>query len=411
MPRRGQGYRRGGGGLRVLFLASDDWYFWTHRRPLAWAVRERGAEVLVMTISGDKSVALEREGFPIIPWRVARGNLNPWGEVSAFLQVVRAYRRVRPDLVHHVGLKPVVYGGLAARHWGPIPSINAISGLGHLFTSTSLKMRLLRRLVLRLLRNALRVESARTIFENPDNLNLLVNAGVISAKSATVVRSVGVNLREFSPRPELEGPSMVVLPSRMLWEKGIGDFVKAAQRLRARGVLGRFVLVGSPDAANPTSIPETQLSAWSASGFVEWWGQRSDMPSVFAQSQVVCFPSYYGEGVPRVLIEAAASGRAIVTTDSTGCREVVRHGENGLLVPPRDPRALAEAIATLLKDPALRARMGARGREIAVQEFSEERVVQETMSVYRDLLGARWPAATLESERPGCQPRLSSWRI
>ena len=216
-----------------------------------------------------------------------------------------------------------------------------------------------------------------------------------------MIRGVGVNLREFSPRPESGGLPIVLLPSRMLWEKGIGDFVKAAEKLRAQGISARFVLVGSPDPANPTSIPETQLSAWRESGVVEWWRQRDDMSSVYAQSQVVCLPSYR-EGIPRVLIEAAASGRAIVTTDSPGCREVVRQGENGLLVPPRSPQALADALAVLLADAGLRAQMGARGREIAAREFSEERVVQETMSVYRDLLGVRWPRVALESRRSEC---------
>jgi len=384
--------------LRILFLASDAWYFWAHRLPIARAVGKHGAEVLVMTVPGDKSIAIEREGFHIIPWRVSRGSLNPLREAWGFLQVVGAYRRSRADLVHHVGLKPIVYGGLAARLCGRIPSINAFSGLGHLFASTSLKMRLLRRLVLILLHHALRIESARSIFENPDDHSLFVRAGVVAPGRAVVIRGAGVNLQEFSPHPEPDGPPVVLLPSRMLWEKGIGDFVKAAEKLRARSVSGRFVLVGSPDAANPTSIPETQLSIWRDSGVVEWWGQRDDMPSVFAQSHVVCLPSYR-EGIPRVLIEAAASGRAIVTTDSPGCREVVRHGENGLLVPPRNPEALADAIATLLGNASLRAQMGARGREIAVQEFSEERVVGETLSVYRDLLGVRWPREVSESER------------
>lgn len=387
--------------MRILILASDAWYFWAHRLPIARALRESGAEVLVMTVAGGKSVAVEKEGFHIIPWRVSRGGLNPLRETSGFLQVVGAYRRVRPDLVHHVGLKPIVYGGLAARFCGPIPSINAFSGLGHLFASAGLKMRLLRRLVLVLLRHALSIESARCIFENPDDHSLFVNAKVVPSRRAVVIRGVGVNLREFSPRPESGGIPIVLLPSRMLWEKGIGDFVKAAEKLRAQGISARFVLVGSPDPANPTSIPETQLSAWRESGVVEWWRQRDDMSSVYAQSQVVCLPSYR-EGIPRVLIEAAASGRAIVTTDSPGCREVVRQGENGLLVPPRSPQALADALAVLLADAGLRAQMGARGREIAAREFSEERVVQETMSVYRDLLGGRWPRVALESRRSEC---------
>lgn len=346
-----------------------------------------------MTLPGDKRRTLEKEGFRVIPWDISRGSTNIFYEIRSLIQVIIAYRRVRADLVHHIGLKPVLYGGLASRFCARTPSINVMAGLGHVFASTSLKMRLLRRLVVLMLRGALGCNAARAVFENPDIRDRLVKGRVVPLRRTVVIRGVGVNLREFSPKIEPEGLPIVLLPSRMLWEKGIGDFVESAEALRVQRIPGRFVLVGGPDPANPTSIPEAQLLAWSRSGTVEWWGHRNDMASVFAQSQIVCLPSY-AEGAPTVLIEGAACGRPLVATDVPGCREVVRRGENGLLVPPRNPRALAEAIATLLKDPVLRSRMGARGREIAVQEFSEERVVRETLALYCELLGAKWPSAT-----------------
>ena len=356
-------------------------------------MRDKGAEVLVMTRVDDLGGALKREGFTVIPWHIKRGSLNPFREIYALVQVFAAYRRTRPDLVHHIALKPIVYGGFAALLCRDVPSVNTVAGLGHVFTSESRRMHVLRRVLLNLFRRVLKRKSAITAFQNIENRDFLVEAGVVSEEQAVVIRGSGVNVREFVPRPEPKGIPVVVMASRMLWEKGVGEFVAAAKIMRGQGVSARFVIVGESDAANPASIPEAQLLVWEKSGTVEWWRLRNDMPEVFAQSNLFCYPSYYGEGVPRVLIEAAACGRAIVTADVPGCRDVVHDGYNGLLVPARNAEALAHALDTLLKDPVLRAHMGARGREIAVQDFSEELVIEKTLAVYRELLGPRWPGA------------------
>jgi len=377
--------------MKILFLVTEDWYFWSHRLPVARAVRDMGAEVLVMTRLNHLEEALKREGFCVIPWRISRGSLNPFREIFVLLQVFRAYRRTRPDLVHHVALKPVVYGGLTSRLCEGIASVNAIACLGHVFTSRSHSMRLFRRLLLMLFWMALRGKSSRTIFQNRDDRDTLVEAGVVLPAHTVIIRGSGVNHREFLPRPEPKGVPVVVMACRMLWNKGVAEFVHAARRLREEGISARFVLVGDTDPGNRAAIPAAQLHAWSESGIVEWWGHRINMASLFTQVNLVCLPSYYGEGVPKVLLEAGACARAIVATDAPGCREVVRHGENGLLVPVRDREALTRALATLLRNSALRARMGARGREIVIQEFSEEKVVQETLSVYQELLGSRCP--------------------
>jgi glycosyltransferase involved in cell wall biosynthesis len=377
--------------MKALFLATDTHYFMTHRLPVARALRRRGMEVLVMGPPCGGQAAVEQEGFRFVPWRISRGSINPFREVRSLIAVTQVYRMMRPNVVHHAGLKAVLHGALAAKFCGGIRSVNVITGLGHVFTSPTRSMRLLRRVVVIALRYALSGQDTRTIFHNPESRDVLVACRVSSSKSSVVIRGSGVDITEFWPRPEPTGLPVVLLASRMLWDKGVGDFVKAALQIRGTATAARFVLVGGPDGANPNSIPEAQLSDWTRSGVVEWWGLRSDMPLVFAQANLVCFPSYYGEGVPKVLLEAAASGRAIVTTDVPGCREVVRHGENGFLVPPRNPQSLAEAISTLLGSPALRARMGLRGREIATTEFSEERVVKETIEVYRELVGAEWP--------------------
>lgn len=350
-------------------------------------MRARGAEVVVLTHVNYLEQAIKQEGFQLIPWHISSGSLNPFREFLAFLQVLHVYRHERPDLVHHVTIKSVIYGGLAARLCGNIPSVNAITGLGHVFISQSWGMRLLRRLLLVLFRWVLRRRGSTTIFQNADNCNDLVKAGVVPQERIVLIRGSGVDVKAFSPRPEPNGVPVVILATRMLWEKGVADFVDAASKLREQGVSARFVLVGDPDPGNPACIPRDQLLSWAASGVVEWWGHRNDMPAVLAESNVVCFPSYYGEGVPKVLIEAASCGRAIVTTDVPGCREVVRNGDNGLLVPAKDANALAGALKALILDPGLRAMMGVQGREIAVREFSEERVIRETLAVYRELLG------------------------
>ena len=391
--------------MKLLFLLTEDWAFVSHRLPLARAARDAGAEMFVMTHVTDLRFELEREGFTVIPWNMSRRSLNPFREVGAFLQVIRAYRRVRPDLSYHVALKPVAYGGLAARLCGGTASVNAIAGMGHVFTSSNRRMRLLRQGLLTLLRLALGGENTKTVLQNNENRALLIKEGVVPLSRTTVIRGTGVNVEQFVPRPESVGLPVVMLASRMLWEKGIGEFVQAARLLRTRNINARFVLVGKPDPENPASIPEAQIHDWVKSSLIEWWGHQDDMAKVLTQANIVCLPSY-AEGLPRVLVEAASCGRPIVTCDSPGCRDIVRHGENGLLVPIRNPDGLAGAIQTLLSDRELRTRMGARGREIAVREFDERIVIAQVLSVFKETAGARWPAS--HCELPGIRRIASS---
>jgi glycosyltransferase involved in cell wall biosynthesis len=378
--------------LKFLFLVTEDWYFFSHRLHLAQAARDAGVEVVVMTHFTDLAPTLVREGFRIIPWQLSRRSLNPLRELRTFFQVIKVYRRERPDLLLHVALKPIIYGGCAAMLLGRIPSVNLIAGMGHVFMSPTWRMRLLRLVLLGLLYFALGNENARAVFQNEENRSLLVQKGVVKLHTTAIVRGAGVDVKQFFPRPEPGGPPVILLASRMLWEKGIGEFVEAARKLRKKNVSARFVLVGKPDPENPGSIAETELRAWAESGFVEWWGHQDDMAKIMTQANIVCLPSCYGEGVPRVLIEAAACGRAIVTTNAPGCRDVVRNGKNGFLVPLRDPEALGCALEILVRDPELRSNMGASGREIAVREFSEEAVLAGMITIYQQLLGPMWPA-------------------
>jgi glycosyltransferase involved in cell wall biosynthesis len=265
--------------------------------------------------------------------------------------------------------------------------------MGHVFTSSKQQMRALRRALIPLLRVALRGQNSKTVLQNEENRTLLVSERIVPIAQTAVIRGSGVNVKRFVPTPEPAGPPVILLAARMLWDKGIGDFVEASRLVRSEHPSARFVLVGKPDPESPGSISETQLAAWADSGVVEWWGHQDDMASVFAQANIVCLPSSYGEGIPKVLVEAASCGRAVVATDVPGCRDVVRDGENGFVVPVHNPRVLAAALKTLVRDDGLRKAMGVRGREIATSEFSEEIVIRQTFAVYRELLGTGWADA------------------
>ncbi len=365
---------------------TEDWYFCSHRLVLAREAKRKGFNVVVATRVTNHGKEIEKEGFKLIPIRMTRRGKNPLKELLSLLELARIYKSEQPDIVHLVALKPVVYGGITARLVGVPRVVASIAGLGYVFTSLRFKARLLRPVLSMLLRVLLNRPEVLAILQNPDDRNLLIGAKVVDREGTVLIRGSGVDVKAFAPTPEYPGLPVVLLASRMLWDKGVKEFVTAAEILRKRGVMARFILVGAPDHGNPASVPDEQLREWNEAGMVECWGMRSDMIDVLAQSHVVCLPSAYGEGVPKVLLEAAACGRPIVTTDTPGCREAVRHGENGFLVPVRSTVELADALQCLIENPELRQRMGIRGREIAVNEFALENVIAETIALYEDLL-------------------------
>lgn len=376
---------------RLLFLVGEDWYFWQHRLDLARAAQDRGFSVIVATRVRDYGKKIEDEGFKLLPIHLVRGSRRPVRELTAVVELIRIYRRERPDIVHHIGLKPVIYGAWAARATGVPSMVSMFAGLGHVFSADDLQVKLIRLAIEQALRYSLRHPNCLVIFQNPEDRDQLVRERIVQSGHARVIRGSGVDVSKFIPLAEVQGDPVVVLASRMLWDKGVGEFVEAARLLMQRGIRTKCVLVGRVDMENTVGIAGEQLLAWQKEGVIQWWGYREDMPHVFASAHVVVLPTYYGEGVPKVLLEAAACGRPIVATRVRGCREIVRDGDNGVLVPPRDPDALAQAIARLVRDQALRVRMGARGRQIAVDEFSVEKVARETLAVYQELIGNRWP--------------------
>jgi glycosyltransferase involved in cell wall biosynthesis len=374
--------------MRILYVVITGARFCSHRLPLARAALARGHTVAVATALEGQAPAIAAAGIEPIDVPFPRRSLRPDREAALLFALRAAIRRYRPDLVHSVSLKPMIHGTLAARLEGVRAMVNTLTGVGYVFTSGEWLARTLRPLVKQGLRRVLATPRQRLIVQNPDDARLLVAEGIVPASAVTLIRGSGVDTAVFTPRPEAGGTPLVVLPARMLRQKGVEDFVAAARLLRERGIPLRAALVGEPDPENPSSVPVAQLQAWHAEGAVEWWGWRADMAEVLAQSHVVCLPSTYGEGIPKCLLEAAACARPIVATDIPGCREAVQHGENGLLVPPHAPRALADALERLVAHPEQRRAMGERGRRRAVEEFSDARIVAETLAVYDELAGA-----------------------
>lgn len=372
---------RGGGG-RLMLVINEPATFFPSRGAIASAAQRAGYAVSVAGPPGPAVERIRSAGLAYHEVPMGRKSLAPMGELRTLLALRRLYATERPSVVHHFTVKPIVYGGLAARLAGVPRSVSTVTGLGYVFIQDTPRPRLLRPLVATGYALALGGPHCVPVFQNADDRSLLAHMGAVDARRATIVPGSGVDLERFRVRPEPDtGQPVVVLPARMLADKGIREFVDAARILRARGVAVRMALVGEADPGNPASISEEALEAWASEGSVERWGHREDMPEVFSQAHIVCLPSYR-EGVPRVLLEAGASARAAVAADVPGCRDVIEHAVTGLLVPPRDASALADAIARLAQDADLRARMGRKARERVAAHFSVERVQALTLETY-----------------------------
>jgi glycosyltransferase involved in cell wall biosynthesis len=372
---------------RLLFFVTEDWYFCSHRLPIAIAAKQAGFDVWVLTREMAHGDVIRNAGLKLFHIALTRGGHNPLGELAVLARAVRAYRQIRPDIAHHVAMKPVIYGSIAARLNGVGGVVNALGGLGYMFTSKDAVARLLRPLAEFWLRIGLQRKASVTLLQNPDDLDLLCTHGIVRREDVRLIPGSGVDTHRFQPVPPPSGAVTVVLAARMLRDKGVVEFVEAARQLGGNSAKVRFVLVGDPDPSNPASLSEQQLRDWVTQDIVEWWGWREDMAKVYQSAHIACLPSYR-EGFPKSLQEAAACGLPIVTTDVPGCREVIRDGRNGILVPSRDAAALAQALESLIANSALRASMGQASREIAEETFSITNIVALTLETYRHLLPA-----------------------
>lgn len=371
--------------IRTLLVVNADWYFWSHRLSLAKALRERGFDVTIAANQErNMGTKIREEGFRFLPLNIHRKSTSLWQELASLKQLLSVYRNEKPDVVHQITVKPVIYGSIAARIVRVPVIINTIPGAGFIARRRSP----LAYVALLGYRIALSGKNTYVILQNPEDLTSFVSQRLSKPDRSILIRSSGVDINKFLPTPPPSGLPIVMMASRLIWDKGVREFVQAAGILQNRKIPCRMVLVGQPDTNTIDSVPEEFIRDSQSRGLIEWWGPRSDMPEVLQQASIIALPTYYPEGVPKILLEAAASGRPIVATDVPGCREIVRDGENGLLVAPKDAESLAQAIQCLLEDPARRESMGLRGRQLVVAEFSEEMVNAATIRVYEQALNA-----------------------
>lgn len=369
----------------VLFVVNAPEFFLSHRLPLAIAAKNSGYEVHVATADGPDVERIQSLGFVhhVVPF--ARSGQNPLNELGTLLCLVRLFRRVRPVLVHLITIKPVLYGGIAARVGGVGSVVSAVSGLGTVFLAESVAARVRRWLVTGWYRSAFKQKRLAVIFQNPDDRDALLRLKALVPAQARMIRGSGVALADYPCVPEPEGKPVVVMAARLLKDKGVFEFVEAARLLKQRGLVVDMRLIGSPDPGNPTSVNQQELDHWTAEGHVELLGYRKDIAEQYAAAHIICLPSYR-EGLPKSLVEAAACGRAVITTDVPGCRDAITPGETGLLVPVKNAEALADAIEKLVTSPELRKKMGPAGRALAEEFFAIEKIVEQHMDIYQELL-------------------------
>ena len=375
--------------MKFVFFANTDWYLFNFRLSTALELKARGHEVVMLSPQGEFGTRFAAHGLRWVTLDMDRASLNPLRELVVLRDLVRILKAERPDLLHDFTVKCSVYGALAARIAGVPAVVNAVAGMGYVFTSDRLKARVLRPLVKLLMRSTLASGNSRLILQNPDDAEAFSRSRMVPLERIRVIRSSGVDTTRFSPveGERAGGPLRVLLAARLLWEKGIGDYAEASRILRGQGRHVEFLLAGMPDPGNPRSASREQAQQWADEGLVTWLGHVDDMPALMRSVDVMALPSYYREGVPRSLIEGAATGLALVTTDLPGCREAVpQHGIDGLHVPARDPQALARLLATLDDDRVLLRKLAGRARENALAHFDERLVIQRTLDVYDELL-------------------------
>ncbi|HQT64600.1 MAG: glycosyl transferase family 1 [Acidocella sp. 20-57-95] len=370
----------------LVFFLSEDWFFVSHFIKRGIAAKQAGWRVVLLARVSDCVPQIEAAGIEVIPVPFNRKRLNPFAELWFAVQLAGIYRRLQPDLVHNVALKPIIVGGVAARLAGVKAVLNAPVGLGFVFSSDKLLAKILKPMVTLALRLTLSPPNSRVVFENPDDMAAMVGAGMVRPGTEVLIRGAGVDITDFYTAPEPPPPVRVILIARMIREKGIPYFVEAARILRGQA---EFILVGAPDPGNPNSATEAELRGWEAEGLVTWLGPRRDIPDLLRGAHIACQPSTYREGLPKSALEAAACGKPLVTTDVPGCREAVVDGLTGFLVPPRDAQALADALKKLIDDLELRARMGAAGRLRTEQEFADAIICEKTLLVYDALTQPR----------------------
>lgn len=368
-----------GQGPLLLYVVNNPAFFVSHRLPLAIAAKKAGFTVQVATMDGSAVARIRELGFIHHRLPLSRSGKNPLAELRSIWAIYRLFKRVQPQVVHAVTIKPVLYGGIAARLARVPGFLAAVSGLGYIFTNE--RGGLMRWLALRLYGLALKHPRSRVIFQNSNDRDVLLNAGVVRSEQAVLIRGSGVDLDTFNYVPEPDGPPVALMVSRLLLDKGIHEFITAAQKSQAAGEAVVWQIAGSPDKGNPASVTAEQMTQWHQSGVIQWLGEQTNIAELYHKSHIAVLPSYR-EGLPKSLIEAAACGRAVVTTDVPGCRDAIEANVTGLLVPAQDADALYEATLTLAKNKAMRQQFGRAGRDLAERAFDINTVIDTHLRLY-----------------------------
>lgn len=374
---------------RILFIINVDWFFLSHRLPIALEAQSNGYSVTIACHFTEHKQDLVDMGFNLIDIPFSRSGSGIVHELKTIIYIRKVIKELNPSLIHAVTIKPVLYSGLALKLVKKnIPFVAAISGLGYVFTANTLRAYATKQIVSSLYKIALSQKCKVVIFQNPSDEAILTCVAKLTQSEKFLIKGSGADLSVYSYFPEnTKGVIKVVMASRLLIEKGVYQYIDAAKIVKAQHGNVEFILVGSPDLDNPNTIKQTEIDTWVKNGIVTYLGHRKDISNIFSDSNIVCLPSFYGEGVPKVLIEAAACGRAIVTTDNPGCKDAVIEGETGLIVQVRDAKTLAAALKLLIEQPKLRVSMGGKARALAEKEFDVNSVVSKHLIIYSGLIG------------------------
>jgi len=371
---------------KLLFVVNVDWFFMSHRLPIALAAIDHGYEVHLACEITDKEDEFSKLGIIVHRIPFSRSGKGLKHEFSTLVNLYHLFKDIKPDLVHSVTIKPVLYGGIMARITNVPSYVAAISGLGLVFVAEGPKAKCIRMIVKALYKLSFGHKNMRAIFQNSVDESVLVKSGIVKKDSYILIKGSGAELTEYTYKEEPVGVPTIIMAARLLREKGVLEFIEMAKQIKERGINARFLLVGEPDYGNPNSVTANDLDKWKEDGFVSILGHRDNIAELFSDSNIVVLPSYYGEGLPKVLIEAAACGRAIVTTDNPGCRDAVIPNKTGLIVPTKDSIALSDAVIKLIVDKELRMSMGNAGRKFAEKEFDVKQVVKTHLEIYQELL-------------------------
>ena len=370
--------------MRLLIIVNVDWFFISHRLPIALEAKRRGIEVHIATkiTSVSNENLIKKYGIYIHNLSFDRSGKSLWNLYKVFRQIIFLLKKLKPNILHLVTIQPILLGGIAAKMIGIKNIVYAVSGLGHTFLAENISSSIRRFFIIILYRLALTNKNRMVIFQNPQDLTLLSKRCSLSSSEVIVINGSGVDLKKFTFSEVPKSNPTVLMASRLLISKGVYEFIDAAKMINKKGLKIKFQLVGKPDISNPLAIKEDEIKKWVSNGYIEYLGFREDLHQIIPKAHLVVLPSYYPEGLPKIICEAAACGRAVITTDEPGCRDAIENGKTGLLIESKNSKELSEAIIKLIKNRELLKQMSINSRSRAEKYFNIKSIVKKHMNIY-----------------------------